>query len=48
MGTKVSLVLKYKGYDVAPVVPHQSVASVAKVLTQKGIGRASDLWGSRL
>jgi|BogFormECP03_OM2_1039629.scaffolds.fasta_scaffold05043_2 hypothetical protein len=28
MGTKVSSVLKYKGYDVATVVLHQSVASV--------------------
>ena len=40
MGTKVSSVLKNKGYDVVTVAPHQTVASVVKVLTQNRIGAA--------
>ncbi len=35
MGTKVSSVLKNKGYYVVSVAPHQIVASVVEVLTQK-------------
>ena len=38
MGTKVSSVLKHKGHDVVRVAPHQTVASVVKVLTQNRIG----------
>ena len=40
MGTKVSSVLKNKGYDVVSVAPHQIVASVVEVLTQNRIGAA--------
>jgi CBS domain-containing protein len=40
MGTKVSSVLKNKGYDVVTVAPQQTVASVVKVLTQNRIGAA--------
>ena len=40
MGTKVSSVLKNKGYDVVTVAPHQTVASVVEVLTQNRIGAA--------
>jgi CBS domain-containing protein len=40
MGTKVSSVLKQKGYDVVTVAPHQTIASVVKVLTQNRIGAA--------
>jgi CBS domain-containing protein len=40
MGTKVSAVLKHKGYLVVTVAPEQSVASVVKVLTQNRIGAA--------
>src|SRR5580700_3795059 len=40
MATKVSSVLKNKGYDVVTVAPHQTVASVVKVLTQNRIGAA--------
>jgi len=40
MRTKVSSVLKNKGYDVVSVAPHQIVASVVEVLTQNRIGAA--------
>jgi len=40
MGTKVSSVLKHKGYDVVTVAPHQTIGSVVKVLTQNRIGAA--------
>jgi CBS domain-containing protein len=40
MGTKVSSVLKQKGHDVVSVAPHQTIASVVKVLTQNRIGAA--------
>jgi CBS domain-containing protein len=40
MGTKVSAVLKHKGYLVFTVAPEQTVASVIKVLTQNRIGAA--------
>jgi CBS domain-containing protein len=40
MEAKVSAVLKYKGHHVVTVAPHQTVASVAKVLTQNRIGAA--------
>ena len=40
MGTKVSSVLKNKGHDVVSVAPHQTIASVVKVLTQNRIGAA--------
>ena len=40
MGTKVSAVLKHKGYLVFTVAPQQTVASVIKVLTQNRIGAA--------
>jgi len=40
MGIKVSSVLKHKGYDVVTVAPHQTIASVVKVLTQNRIGAA--------
>ena len=38
MGTKVSSVLKHKGHNVVTVAPHQTVASVVKVLAQNRIG----------
>jgi len=38
MEAKVSTVLKLKGHDVVTVAPHQTVASVVKVLTQNRIG----------
>ncbi len=40
MATKVSTVLEHKGYHVVTVAPHQTVASVAKVLTVNRIGAA--------
>jgi CBS domain-containing protein len=40
MATKVSAVLEHKGHRVVTVAPHQTVASVAKVLTQNRIGAA--------
>lgn len=40
MGAKVSSVLKHKGREVVTVAPHQTVASVVKVLTQHRIGAA--------
>ena len=40
MEAKVSAVLKHKGHNVVTVAPHQTVASVAKVLTQNRIGAA--------
>jgi CBS domain-containing protein len=40
MGTKVSAVLKHKGYLVFTVAPQQTVASVIKVLTRNRIGAA--------
>ncbi len=40
MGTKVSSVLKHKGHHVVSVAPHQTIASVVKVLTQNRIGAA--------
>ncbi len=38
MEAKVSAVLKLKGHDVVTVAPHQTVASVVKMLTQNRIG----------
>lgn len=38
MEARVSVVLKHKGHQVVTVAPRQSVASVAKVLTQSRIG----------
>jgi len=38
MEAKVSAVLKLKGHDVVTVTPHETVASVAKMLTQNRIG----------
>jgi CBS domain-containing protein len=40
MGTKVSAVLKHKGYLVVTVAPQQTVAWVVEVLTQNRIGAA--------
>jgi CBS domain-containing protein len=40
MGTKVSAVLKHKGYLVFTVAPEQTVASVIEVLAQNRIGAA--------
>ncbi len=40
MGTKVSAILKQKGHRVITVTPHQTVASVVKVLTENRIGAA--------
>ena len=38
MEAKVSAVLKLKGHDVVTVTPHETVASVVKMLTQNRIG----------
>ena len=40
MTTKVSTVLEHKGHHVVTVAPHQTVASVAKLLTLNRIGAA--------
>ncbi|MFZ0889860.1 MAG: CBS domain-containing protein [Candidatus Binataceae bacterium] len=40
MGAKVSEVLRHKGHNVVTVAPRQTVASVAKVLTENRIGAA--------
>lgn len=40
MATKVSSVLEHKGHRIVTVAPHQTVASVARVLTQNRIGAA--------
>ena len=45
MATKVSAVLEQKGHEVVTVAPHQSVAVVARILTEKRIGAAPVLDG---